>query len=96
MSNNREKLVKDIRRRTRKKYSSEEKIRIVLEGMRGEESIAELCHREGLNQNLKWSTNTRHRVKAVNCQNEVNDDDTKTNKTEVYRRLQTRCGSPGY
>ena len=43
MSNNNEKLVKDIRRRTRKKYSSEEKIRIVLEGMRGEESIAELC-----------------------------------------------------
>ncbi len=52
MSNNSEKLVKDIRRRTRKKYSSEEKIRIVLEGMRGEESIAELCRREGLNQNV--------------------------------------------
>ncbi len=57
MSNNSEKLVKDIRRRTRKKYSSEEEIRIVLEGMRGEESIAELCRREGLNQNVyyRWS-----------------------------------------
>ena len=57
MSNNNEKLVKDIRRRTRKKYSSEEKIRIVLEGMRGEASIAELCRREGLNQNVyyRWS-----------------------------------------
>ena len=57
MSNNNEKLVKDIRRRTRKKYSSEEKIRIVLEGMRGEDSIAELCRREGLNQNVyyRWS-----------------------------------------
>ena len=57
MSNNNEELVKDIRRRTRKKYSSEEKIRIVLEGMRGEESIAELCRREGLNQNVyyRWS-----------------------------------------
>ena len=57
MSNNSEKLVKDIRRRTRKKYSSEEKIRIVLEDMRGEESIAELCRREGLNQNVyyRWS-----------------------------------------
>ena len=57
MSNNNEKLVKDIRRRTRKKYSSEEKIRIVLEGMRGEESIAELCRRAGLNQNVyyRWS-----------------------------------------
>ena len=51
MSNNSEKLVKDIRRRNRKKYYSEEKIRIVLEGMRGEENIAELCRREGLNQN---------------------------------------------
>jgi len=57
MSNNNEKLVKDSRRRTRKKYSSEEKIRVVLEGMRGEESIAELCRREGLNQNVfyRWS-----------------------------------------
>ena len=57
MRNNSEKLVKDIRRRTRKKYPSEEKIRIVLEGMRGEESIAELCRREGLNQNVyyRWS-----------------------------------------
>ena len=57
MSNNNEKLVKDIRRRTRKKYSSEEKIRIVLEGMRGEASMAELCRREGLNQTVyyRWS-----------------------------------------
>ena len=47
MSNNSEKLVKDIRRRTRKKYSAEEKIRIVLEGLRGEDSIAELCRKEG-------------------------------------------------
>ena len=43
--------------RTDKKYSSEEKDRIVLEGMRGEESITELCRREGLNQNVyyRWS-----------------------------------------
>ena len=52
-----EKTVRDIRRRTRKKYSAEEKIRIVLEGLRGEESIAELCRREGLNPNVyyRWS-----------------------------------------
>ena len=52
-----EKIVRDIRRRTRKKYSSEEKIRIVLEGLRGEESIAELCRKEGLNPNVyyRWS-----------------------------------------
>src|SRR5437762_8213428 len=47
-----EKVVKDIRRATRKQYSAEEKIRIVLEGLRGEDSIAELCRREGIEQNL--------------------------------------------
>ena len=45
-----EKHVKDIRRATRKQYSAEEKIRIVLEGSRGEYSIAELCRREGIAQ----------------------------------------------
>ena len=43
-----EKLVKDIRRATRKHYSAEDKIRIVLDGLRGESSIAELCRREGI------------------------------------------------
>lgn len=42
-----EAMVREIKRRTRKKYSSEEKIRIVLEGLRGEVSIAELCRKEG-------------------------------------------------
>lgn len=52
-----EEVVRDIRRQTRKKYSAEEKIRIVLEGLRGEDSIAELCRREGINPNMyyKWS-----------------------------------------
>ena len=52
-----EKVVKEIRRATRKQYSAEEKIRIVLEGLRGEDSIAELCRREGIVQNLyyRWS-----------------------------------------
>jgi transposase len=52
-----EKVVKDIRRATRRRYNAEEKIRIVLEGLRGEDSIAELCRREGINQNLyyRWS-----------------------------------------
>ena len=49
-----EKTVRDIRRRTRKKYSAEEKIRIVLEGLRGEDSIAELCRREGINSNVYY------------------------------------------
>ena len=52
-----ERLVKDIRRKTRKQYSAEEKIRIVLDGLRGEDSIAELCRHEGISQSLyyKWS-----------------------------------------
>ena len=52
-----EKIVKDIKRATRRHYSSEEKIRIVLDGLRGEDSIAELCRREGISQGIyyKWS-----------------------------------------
>ena len=52
-----EKIVKEIKRATRKQYSSEEKIRIVLDGLRGEDSIAEVCRREGISQGVyyKWS-----------------------------------------
>jgi len=50
-----EQHVKNIRRATRKKYSTEEKIRIVLSGLRGEYSIAELCRREGVAQSLYYS-----------------------------------------
>ena len=50
-----ERIVKDIRRRTRKRHSAEEKIRIALEGLRGEESIAELCRREGIVTSLYYS-----------------------------------------
>jgi len=50
-------LIRDIKRKTRRKFSSEEKIRIVVEGLRGETSIAELCRIEGIAQNLyyRWS-----------------------------------------
>jgi transposase len=52
-----EKTVREIRRKTRRRFSAEEKIRIVLEGLRGEESIAALCRREGIAANLyyRWS-----------------------------------------
>ena len=52
-----EKVVKDIRRATHRQNNAEEKIRIVVEGLRGEDSIATLCRREGINQNLyyRWS-----------------------------------------
>jgi len=52
-----EKIVKDINRAKHKHYSSKEKIRIVLDGLRCEDSIAELCRREGISQDIyyKWS-----------------------------------------
>ena len=54
---NPEAVVKEIRRQTRRKFTAEEKIRIVLEGLKGEASIAELCRREGIvnNQYYRWS-----------------------------------------
>ena len=52
-----EAIVRDIKRKTRKRYNAEEKIRIVLDGLRGEESIASICRREGISTNLyyRWS-----------------------------------------
>jgi transposase len=47
-----EKVVEEIRRKTRRRFSAEEKIRIVLEGLRGEERVATLCRKEGLAPNL--------------------------------------------
>ena len=50
-----DKLVKNIRRKTRRLHATEEKIRIVLAGLRGEESIAALCRREGISESLYYS-----------------------------------------
>lgn len=52
-----EKKIKEIKRATRKRYNTEEKIRIIMEGMRGEESIAAICRREGIPSNTyyKWT-----------------------------------------
>jgi transposase len=54
---NPEAVIREIKRQTRRKFTSEEKIRIVLEGLKGEESIATICRREGINPNLyyRWS-----------------------------------------
>lgn len=56
-SQNPESVVREIRRKTRRKFSIEEKIRIILDGLKGESSIAELCRREGIVPNLyyRWS-----------------------------------------
>jgi transposase len=52
-----ESIVQEIKRKTRRKFSAEEKIRIILQGLRGEESIADLCRKEGIHptQYYKWS-----------------------------------------
>jgi transposase len=50
-----EQVVKDIRRQTRRHFSAEDKIRIVLDGLRGEDSIAELCRKEGIAQSLYYT-----------------------------------------
>ncbi len=78
-----EKTVRDIRRKTRKKYSAEEKIRIVLEGLRGEMSIAELCCREGINTNsyYSWSKDFLEAGKkrlAGDIERQANTDEVKT------------------
>ena len=60
-----DKLVKGIRRKTRKQYSAEEKIRIVLAGLRGEESIAALCRREGISESLYYTWSKRNSLKRA-------------------------------
>ena len=57
ISKNPESVVREIKRKTRRKFNSEEKIRIILEGLKGEDSIAAICRREGISPGLyyKWS-----------------------------------------
>ena len=64
-----ERTINEIRRKTRKQYSAEEKIRIVLDGLRGEDSIAELCRREAIAQGLyyKWSKDFMEAGKKRQC-----------------------------
>jgi len=83
-----EKTVRDIRRATRRHYSAEEKIRIVLEGLRGEDSIAELCRREGINSNVyyRWSKEFLEAGKkrlAGDTAREANSDEVKGLRREA-------------
>lgn len=76
-----EAVVKDIKRKTRRKFNAEEKIRIVLEGLKGEESVAEICRREGIAPALyyKWSKDFLEAgKKRLN-----GDTDREANTTEV-------------
>jgi transposase len=83
-----EKLVRDIRRATRRHFSAEEKIRIVLDGLRGEDSIAELCRKEGIAQNLyyRWSKEFLEAGKkrlAGDTAREATSDEVKTLRAEA-------------
>lgn len=82
-----EKIIKEIKRNTRRKFSAEEKIRIVLEGMRGEESVAAICRREGIHANLyyTWSKNFMEAGKKRldgDTQREANTDEVRTLRNE--------------
>jgi len=67
-------LISELKRKTRRNYSSEEKIRIIIEGMRGEMTIAELCSKEGISQGLyyKWSKDFMEAGKKQFQENELN------------------------
>ena len=83
-----EKAIRDIRRVTRRQYSAEEKIRIVLEGLRGESSIAELCRKENINQDLyyRWSKEFLEAGKkrlAGDTAREANSDEVKGLRSEA-------------
>ncbi len=80
--------MKDIRRATRRHFSAEDKIRIVLEGLRGEDSIAELCRKEGIAQNLyyRWSKEFLEAGKerlAGDTAREATSDEVKTLRAEA-------------
>jgi transposase len=85
-----EKVVRDIRRANRRQYSAEEKVRIVIAGLRGEDSIAELCRREGINQNLyyRWSKEFLEAGKkrlAGDTAREATSDEVKGLRTEAQQ-----------
>src|SRR3954452_9045356 len=88
-----EKTVRYIRRATRRHHSAEEKIRIVLEGLRGEDSIAELCRKEGINQNLyyRWSKEFLEAGKrlAGDTAREATSDELKELKAEARQLKET-------
>ena len=77
-------LVRNIKRQTRRKFNAEEKIRIVLAGLRGEDSIAEICRREGIHQNLyyKWSKEAGKKRLTGDTEREAGSNEVKALRTE--------------
>ncbi len=88
MTDDADRVVKDIKRQTRRRFSSEEKIRIVLSGLRGEDSIAELCRQEGIAQSqyYSWSKEFMEAGKkrlAGDTMREANTDEVKGLRKEA-------------
>jgi len=88
LSDEAEKRVRDIKRATRRHFSAEDKIRIVIAGLRGEDSIAELCRKEGIQQNLyyRWSKEFLEAGKkrlAGDTVREATSDEVKTLRAEA-------------
>ncbi|MFO0188869.1 MAG: transposase, partial [Alphaproteobacteria bacterium] len=93
-----EKLVRDIRRATRKHHSAEDKIRIVLEGLRGEESIAALCRREAIAESLyyAWSKEFLEAGKrrlAGDTARAATSDEVKVDLSRIYAAPHTHLGA---
>src|SRR5579862_2046288 len=89
-----EKAVRDIRRATRRQYSAEDKVRIVIAGLRGEDSVAEICRKEGINQNLyyRWSKDFLEAGKkrlAGDTAREATSDEVKDLKAEARQLKET-------
>ena len=85
-----EKAVRDIRRATRRQFAADEKIRIVIAGLRGEESVSELCRKEGINQNLyyRWSKDFLEAGKkrlAGDTAREATSDEVKGLRAETHQ-----------
>ena len=85
-----EQVVRDIRRAVRRQFSAEEKVRIVIAGLRGEDSIAELCRKEGIKQNLyyRWSKEFLEAGKkrlAGDTAREATSDEVKGLRTEAQQ-----------
>ena len=88
-----EKAVRDIRRATRRQYSAEDKVRIVIAGLRGEDSVAELCRKEGINQKLyyRWSKDFLEAGKkrlAGDTARAATSDEVKGLRTETHQLKQ--------
>lgn len=87
---NAEKVIRDIKRQTRRKFNSEEKIRIVIEGLRGEETVASLCRKEGISPALyyKWSKDFMEAGKkrlSGDTEREASTDEVKDLRDEILQ-----------